>query len=93
MSTMRARIKAALTPFDISEAVELDGALPDTDSAEAADPPRIAQQFAFDAEALFPVLVDDHPRTAFTEGRVHILFPQREPGDRSPSRLGGLFGR
>src|ERR1700692_3911900 len=42
----RVRVEPALLSLGIFEAVELDGALPDADRAEAADPARITQQFA-----------------------------------------------
>jgi hypothetical protein len=41
-------------------------------------PGGVAQEPAFDAEALLAVLVDDDTRSAVEELRVHILFPQRE---------------
>src|SRR5437763_341497 len=67
----RVRVEPALLPFGVFEAVELDHALADADRAEAADPPRIAQQFALDTETLLAVLVDDKPRPALAERRVH----------------------
>src|SRR4029077_4550575 len=74
----RMRVEPALLAFGIFEAVELDGALPDADRAEAADPARIAQQFALDAEALLAVVVDDKPRPALAEFRVDVPVPQVE---------------
>ena len=53
-------------------------ALPDADRAEAADPARIAQQFALDGEALLAVLVDDKPRPALAECGVDVFVPQVE---------------
>ncbi len=72
------RIEPALFPLGKFQAVELDCALADADRAEAADPPRIAEQFAVDAHALLAVLVDHHARPALAKRRVHILLPQRE---------------
>src|SRR5439155_22024446 len=45
---------------------------------QAADPPRIAQQLAFDAQALLAVVVDDEPRPALAEFGIHVLVPQVE---------------
>jgi len=72
------RVEPALLAFGIFEAVELDGALPDADSAEAANSPRIAQQLAFDAEALLAVVVDDKPRPALAELGLDIFVPETE---------------
>src|SRR5262249_57485502 len=59
-------------------AVEFDVALADADRAKAADPPRIAQQFAFDGEALLAVLIDDKPRPALAELGIDVLVPEIE---------------
>ena len=72
------RVKAALLAFGIFEAVELDRALPDANRAEAADPPRIAQQFALDREALLAVLVDRKPRPALVERGIDVFVPEIE---------------
>src|ERR1051326_3608735 len=69
------RIEPALLPFGIFETVELDVALADADRAEAADPARIAEQFALDAEALLTVFVNDEARPALAERRVYVLIP------------------
>ena len=65
-------------PSAYLEAVELDRTLPDTDRAEAADPPRIAQQLALDAKPLLAVLVDDQPRPPLAELGIDVFLPQRE---------------
>src|SRR5205085_12058474 len=62
----------------VFEAVELDRALPDPDRAQAADPARIAEQFALDAKPLLAVLVDDEPRPTVAEPRIYIFVPQAE---------------
>src|SRR5204863_6769678 len=72
------RVEPALLSFGVFEAVELDHALPDSDRAEAADPARIAEQFALDAKALLAVLVDDEPRPTLAEPRIYIFVPQAE---------------
>ena len=72
------RVEPALLSFGIFEAVELDRALPDADRAEAADPPRIAQQLALDAEALLAVLVDDKARPALAEFGIDVFVPEIE---------------
>lgn len=45
-------------PFGKLQAVGLDGTLRDTNRAEATDPARITQQFVFDGQAFFAVLVE-----------------------------------
>jgi hypothetical protein len=72
------RVEPALLPFGIFEAVELDGALPDTDCAKAANPARIAQQLAFDAEALLAVFVDDKPRPTVAKFGINVPVLQVE---------------
>ncbi len=72
------RVEPALLPFGIFEGVELDRTLPDTDRAEAADPARIAEQFALDLEALLAVLVDDKPRPALAVLGIDVFVPEVE---------------
>src|SRR3974377_311021 len=87
MSTMRAR--GSNPPFFLSanvRGVGLDGALPHTDRAEAADPPRITQQFALDGEALLAVLVDGKPRAALAELGIDVVPP--ETGRRQDVAVG-----
>jgi hypothetical protein len=63
-----------------------------TPTAEAADPPRIAQQLALDAEAFLAVLVDDQPRPPLAERRVHVLLPQRERLEDVTIGIDGVVG-
>ena len=74
----RVRIEPALLPFGVFQAVERDVALPYADRAEAADPARIAQQFALDAEALLAVVIDDKARPALAEFGIDVPVPQVE---------------
>src|SRR5207302_4117806 len=72
------RVEPALLPLGIFEAVELNGALPHTNGAEAPDPPRVAQQFALDLKAFLAVFVDDKPRPALAELRIDVFVPEIE---------------
>src|SRR5205807_951743 len=72
----RVRVEPALAPLGIFQGAGLDDALPGTDGSKAADPPRIAQQLALDAEAFLAVVVDDEPRPALAEFGVDVLVPQ-----------------
>ena len=75
---MRVRVEPALAPFGVFQGVGLDDPLPDADGTQAADPPRIAQQLAFDAQAFLAVVVDDKPRPALAEFGIDVLVPQVE---------------
>src|SRR5438045_592470 len=77
-ATRRRGWRSTTPPQSVFEAVELDGALPDPDRAQAADPAWIAEQFALDAKALLAVLVDDEPRPTLAEPRIYIFIPQAE---------------
>src|SRR5438094_453607 len=72
------RVEPALLPFGIFEGVGLDVALPHADRAEAADPPRIAQHFAFDLKALLAVFVDSKARPTLAELGVDVFVPEIE---------------
>ena len=72
------RVEPALLPFGVFQGIGLDRALPHTDRAEAADPPRIAQHFALDGEALLAVLVDGKPRPALAELGIDVVLPEIE---------------
>jgi len=72
------RVEPAPAPLGILQGAGLDDPLPDADGTQAADAPRIAQQLAFDAEALLPVFVDDKPRPALAEFGIDIPVPQVE---------------
>jgi hypothetical protein len=74
----RVRVEPALAPFGVLQGVGFDEALADADGAQAADPSRIAEQLAFDAQALLAVVVDDEPRPALAECGIHVLVPQVE---------------
>ena len=74
----RVRVEPALAPFGIFQGVGLDDPLPDADGTQAADPARIAQQLAFDAQAFLAVFVDDKPRPALAEFGIDVLVPQIE---------------
>src|ERR671925_1180801 len=74
----RVRIEAALAPFGIFQGVGLDDALPGADGTQAADAPRVAEQLAFDAQALLSVLVDHEPRPALAEFGIDIPVPEIE---------------
>jgi hypothetical protein len=67
------RVEPAPAPLGILEGAGLDDPLPDADGTQAADAPRIAQQLAFDAEALLAVVVDDKPRPALAELGIERL--------------------
>src|SRR3989441_1459474 len=72
----RVRVEPALAPFGVFQGVGLEESLPDADGTQAADPPRIAQQLAFDAQAFLAVVVDDEPRPALAEFGIHVFVPQ-----------------
>jgi hypothetical protein len=72
------RVEAALAPLGIFQGAGLDDSLPGADRPQAADPPRIAQQLALDAEAFLAVVVDDEPRPALAEFGIDLLVPQVE---------------
>src|SRR5689334_550569 len=72
------RVEPALLSLGVFERVGLDRALPDADRAEAADPPRIAQQFALDLKALLAVLVDDKPRPTLAVFGIDVFVPEVE---------------
>ena len=74
----RVRVEPATAPLGVFQGVGLDEALPDADGAQAADPPRVAQQLALDAEALLAVLVDDEARPALAEFGVDVVVPEVE---------------
>src|SRR4029077_7476433 len=74
----RVRVEPALAPFGVFQGVGLDDSLSDADGTQAADPPRIAQQLAFDAQAFLAVFVDDEPRPALAEFGIDVLVPQIE---------------
>src|SRR5436309_4509352 len=74
----RVRVEPAPAPFGIFQGAGLDDSLPDADGTQAADPPRIAQQLAFDAQAFLAVFVDDKPRPALAEFGIDVLVPQVE---------------
>src|SRR5207244_10502038 len=58
--------------------VGLDDSLPVAYATEAADPPRIAQQLALDAQAFLAVFVDDNPGPALAEFGIDVPVPQIE---------------
>src|ERR1700704_3399170 len=74
----RVRVEPALAPLGIFQGVGLDDPLSDADGTQAADPPRIAQHLAFDAQAFLAVFVDDEPRPALAEFGIDVLVPQVE---------------
>src|SRR5439155_894378 len=74
----RVRVEPAPAPFGIFQGAGLDDSLPDADGTQAADPPRIPQQLAFDAQAFLAVFVDDKPRPALAEFGIDVLVPQVE---------------
>src|SRR5438093_2550215 len=74
----RVWVEPAPAPFGIFQRAGLDDSLPDADGAQAADPARIAQQLAFDAQAFLAVFVDDKPRPALAEFGIDVLVPQIE---------------
>src|SRR6266850_2366068 len=74
----RVRVEPALAPFGVFQGVGLDDSLSDADGTQTADPPRIAQQLTFDAQALLAVVVDDKPRPALAEFGIDVLVPQVE---------------
>jgi hypothetical protein len=75
------RIDTAVPIFGVFEAVELDRACRTSDRAEA-DPARIAQQFAVDAEALLAFSsITCRGRRSENLGSV----PQVDPFGRCPS--------
>jgi len=88
----RVRVEPALFTLGIFEAVELDGTLPYSDRAEAADPPRIAQHFALDAEPLLAVLVDHKPRPALAEFGICLFVPEIEWLQNVAVRIDSVVG-
>ena len=74
--------KPPLLSFGIFEAVELDRALPDADRSEAADPTRIAEQLALDAETFFAVFIEDEAGPAVVKRRIDVLLPEIERSRR-----------
>jgi hypothetical protein len=84
------RVEPALLPFGVFQAVELNRALPDADSTEAADAPRIAQQFALDAEALFAV--DGKLRPALVELGIDVFVPEIERFQNMAVGIDGVVG-
>src|SRR5439155_25651404 len=74
----RVRVEPAPASFGIFQGVGLDDSLPDADGTEAADPTRIAQQLALDAQAFLAVLVDDEPGPALAEFGIYVRVPQVE---------------
>src|SRR3989449_5840077 len=74
----RVRVEPAFAPLGIFQGAGLDDALPGADGPQAADPPRIAQQLALDAEAFLTVVVDDEPRPALAEFGTDVRVPQVE---------------
>jgi len=67
---------ARSAPFGIFQGAGLHDPLPDADGTQAADPPRITQQLAFDAETFLAVFVDDKPWPALAKFGIHALVPQ-----------------
>src|SRR6267143_1333887 len=74
----RVRVEPAFAPLGIFQRASLDDSLPGADGPQAADPPRIAEQLAFDAQALLAVFVDDKPRPALAELGIDVRVPQVE---------------
>src|SRR5437773_3391905 len=74
----RVRIEAAFAALGIFQGAGFDDSLPGADGPQAADPPRITQQLAFDAQAFLAVVVDDKPRPALAEFGIDVLVPQVE---------------
>src|SRR5207249_7748863 len=74
----RVRVEPAVASFGIFQGIGLEDPLPDADGPQAADPPRIAQQLTFDAQAFLAVVVDDKPRPALAEFGIHVPVPQVE---------------
>src|SRR2546429_3186919 len=74
----RVRVEAAFAPFGVFQGAGLDDSLSGAHGAQAADPPRIAQQLAFDAQAFLAVFVDDEPRPAPAELGIDVPVPQVE---------------
>ena len=75
------RVEPALLPFGIFEGVGLDRALPDADRAEAADPSRIAQQFALDLRRSLPFSsMTKRGRRSRNSGSMYLS--QRSSGSR-----------
>src|SRR2546429_4190504 len=61
----RVRVEAAFAPFGVFQGAGLDDSLSGAHGAQAADPPRIAQQLAFDARS------EEH--TSELQSRLHLV--------------------
>ena len=72
------RIEPALFALGVFLRVGNDGALPHPDRTQAADPARIAQELALDAEALLAVVVDYEARPALAKFGIDVAVPQIE---------------